>query len=93
LIIGERLYVDIGSVKGTSFGGSKFWVLIIDNFSSYCWSFFFKKKDKLKDKIVKLIKELKRENIQVNFLGLDDARENHALEKECKQQNLTIEFK
>jgi hypothetical protein len=39
------LYVDISSIKGTSFGGSKFWALIIDNFSSYCCSYFLKKKD------------------------------------------------
>jgi hypothetical protein len=86
------LYVDISSIKGTSFGGAKFWALIIDNFLSYCWSYFLKKKDELKDKVVELIKELKNENIQVKFLRLDDAEENHALEKECKQQNLAVKF-
>jgi hypothetical protein len=91
-MIRERLYVDISSIKGTSFGGSKFWVLIIDDFSSYCWSYFLKKMDESKDKLVKLIKELKNENIQVIFLSLDDARENYALEKECKQQNLAFKF-
>jgi hypothetical protein len=45
LIRGERLYVDISSIKGTSFGKAKFWALIIDDFSSYCWSYFLKKKD------------------------------------------------
>jgi hypothetical protein len=35
LIRGERLYVDISSIKETSFGGSKFWALIIDDFSNY----------------------------------------------------------
>jgi hypothetical protein len=44
-IRGERLYVDISSIKGTSFGETKFWALIIDDFSSYCWSYFLKKKD------------------------------------------------
>jgi hypothetical protein len=29
---GERLYVDISSIKAISFGGSKFWALIIDDF-------------------------------------------------------------
>jgi hypothetical protein len=28
----------------------------------------------------------------VRFLRLDDARENYALEKECKQQNLAVKF-
>jgi hypothetical protein len=39
-----------------------------------------------------LIKELKNENIQMKFLRLDDAGEKHALEKECKQQNLAVKF-
>jgi hypothetical protein len=59
-------------------------VLIIDDFSSHCWSYFLKKKDELKDKVVELIKELKNDNIQVKFLRIDDAVENYALEKECK---------
>jgi hypothetical protein len=59
LIRGERLYIDISSIKGTSFGGSKFWALIIDDFLSYCWSYFLKKMDDLKNKVVKLIKDLK----------------------------------
>jgi hypothetical protein len=53
---------------------------------------FFKKKDELKDKVVELIKELKNENIRVKFLRLDDAGENYALEKECKQQNLVVKL-
>jgi uncharacterized protein YqeY len=51
-----------------------------------------KKKDELKDKVVELIKELKNENIQVKFLRLDDAGENYALEKECKQKKLAVKF-
>jgi hypothetical protein len=79
-------------VKGTSFGGSKFWELIIDDFLSYCWSYFLKKKDESKDKAIELIKELKNDYVQVRFLRLDDAGENYALEKECKQQNLVVKF-
>jgi hypothetical protein len=86
------LYVDISSIKGTRFGGAKFWALIIDDFSIYCWSYFLKKKDELNDKVVELIKELKNENIQVKFLRLDDAGENHALETEYKPQNLAIKW-
>jgi hypothetical protein len=53
---------------------------------------FLNKKDYLKDKIIELIKELKNDNIQVRFLRFDDAGENYALEKECKQQNLAVKF-
>ena len=30
---GERLYIDISSIKKRSYGGSKFWVLIVDDFT------------------------------------------------------------
>jgi hypothetical protein len=53
---------------------------------------FLKKKDELEDKVVKLIKESKNENIQLKFLRLDNAGEDYALEKECKQQNLAVRF-
>jgi hypothetical protein len=80
-IRGERLYVDISSIKGNRFGGAKFWALMIDDLSFYCWRYFLKKKDKLKYKVVELNKELKNENIQVKFLRLDDAGENYALKR------------
>ena len=28
---GERLYVDISSIKGESYGGAKFWALVVDD--------------------------------------------------------------
>jgi hypothetical protein len=33
---GERLYVDISSIKERSFGGAKFWALIVDDYADYC---------------------------------------------------------
>jgi len=88
LIAGERLYVDISSNQGVSFGGSKFWALIVDDYSGYCWSYFMKTKSELKERVIDLIKELRN----VKYLRLDDAGENFALEKFCKQQNLQVKF-
>jgi hypothetical protein len=36
----ERVYLDISSIKDVSYGGSKFWVLIVDDYTNYCWSIF-----------------------------------------------------
>jgi hypothetical protein len=33
---GERLYVDISLMKERSIGGSKFWALIVDDYTDYC---------------------------------------------------------
>jgi hypothetical protein len=37
---GKEEVMDISSVRDLSIGGAKFWVLIIENYTDYCWSFF-----------------------------------------------------
>jgi hypothetical protein len=34
-ISGERLYVDISSIHGVSFGSAKFWALAVDDYLGY----------------------------------------------------------
>jgi len=34
---GGRLYIDISSIKGESFGDSRFWALVVDDFTDYFW--------------------------------------------------------
>jgi hypothetical protein len=48
---GERLYVDISSIKERIIGGPKFWALIVDDYTDCCWSFVLKNKSDLKVKI------------------------------------------
>jgi hypothetical protein len=67
-------------------------VLIIDGFLIYCWIYFLKKKDESKDKEIELIKKLKNENIKVNFLRLDNARENYVLEINESNKVLAVQF-
>jgi len=56
---GERLFIDISSVKTASYGGRKYWALIIDDASDYCWSYFSRAKKHLGDKVTNLIRDLK----------------------------------
>jgi hypothetical protein len=59
---GERLYVDISSIKERSFGGAKFWALIVNDYTDYFWSFVSEKKLDLKVKIKTLLIDLKISN-------------------------------
>lgn len=54
----ERLFIDIGSVKSTSFGNSKFWSMIVDDCTDFVWSYFLEKKSDLTTKVLPLILEL-----------------------------------
>ena len=55
-ILGERLYVDISSIKGKSRGGRKFWLLIADDATPKKWSFFLKSKDEQYRVLVNFVK-------------------------------------
>jgi hypothetical protein len=59
---GECLYVDISSIKERSFGGAKFWALIVDDHKDYCWSFVMKNKLDIKARIKTLLTYLKIAN-------------------------------
>ena len=80
-VAGERLFVDISSVKFPSFGGSKFWLLLMDDASSKTDSFFLKEKSELATVTVSHIRKLKKEGYNVKFIRLDNAGENKTLKK------------
>jgi hypothetical protein len=70
---GERVYLDISSVRDVSFGGAKFWVLIVDDYTDYCWSLFQKEKSELKEKMIALLTDLMafekyRDKYQIHLL-------------------------
>ena len=76
-----------------SFGRSKFWLLIVDDATDYCWSYFLKTKKQLSQEVRNLIKEIKkRDNKDVKYIRLDNAGENKKLERDCKNDGLGIKF-
>ena len=80
-ILGERLFFDISSPTTPTFGGKRHWLLVIDDYSNYCWSFFSSEKSDLTQKMLVLIKDLKTKyNLQVQQFQCDNAGENLALE-------------
>ena len=55
---GEQIFIDVSSMKMRSLGGSKFWVLIVNDFSVYMWGISFQKKSDLSKKIIPILKIL-----------------------------------
>lgn len=89
---GEKLHMDISSIKSRSFGGAKYWLLVIDEVTAYSFSFFLKRKSDTPDTVIKLIKHLKSKGKIVKTIRCDNAGENHCTEEMCKAQGLGIEF-
>jgi hypothetical protein len=71
----ERLNFDISSVKATKFGGSKFWLLIVDEFSNMCWSFFLQRKSELPKRMMELIRNLRTfQQIDIEHVCCENVR-------------------
>ena len=54
--------IDISSVKHESFGKSKFWLLVVDDCTDMCWSFFLQKKSELGQVMINHIRDLKEQH-------------------------------
>ena len=93
IVPGERLFVDISGIKGTSYGSSKFWLLVVDDATDYCWTFPLKKKSDLGATMMRLVKELlSKEGIMTRFVRCDNAGENYAFKRMCENEGIGIQF-
>ena len=74
---GERIAMDISSIKATSYGGSKYWLMVQDEFTGYIWSRFLKAKSDLPIEMFKLIHFIKKVfHIEIKNLRCDNSGEN-----------------
>ena len=55
---GERLFIDISAMNMKSLGRSKFWELVVYDFSNFIWRRFFQKKLDLSENIIPILKKL-----------------------------------
>lgn len=79
------MFIDIISSKAESYGGSKFWVLVLDDCTDMCLSLFVKRKSKMPKKVVDIVKKLRsymKYPIKHMFdkIWCDNVGENIALE-------------
>jgi hypothetical protein len=89
---GERLYFDVSSIKERIFGVAKFWALIVDDYTDYCWSFVIKNKLDIKARIKMLLTNLKIANRIVKFIRCDNAGENMTMKNDPEIKSFGIKF-
>ena len=90
---GERLFIDIAPMKHVSLGGSKYWLIVIDDCTNFVWSYFLKRKSETSKRVRELMKTLQSNHgINTRYIRCDNAGENETLEKDCKNEGLGVSF-
>ena len=88
---GERMYLDILSMRKPSLGRRLHWVMLVDEATKYKKSLVLKKKNEQVEPIIDWIKALKaRHKIQVKIIRCDNAGENKVLERESGKNELGL---
>jgi len=59
---GKRLFINISSTEHESYRKARFWLLVINNVTDFCWSFLLKLKSETEEVMISLIKELSNIN-------------------------------
>ena len=89
---------DISKGPGTNYGGSNFWVLIVDisGRSQMTWSYFLKEKSGMSDCMLKWINEMfnkgKLKKGMILRIRLDNSGENNAMQEKVKKDGLRINW-
>ena len=86
---GDRMYLDISSVRKPSMEGQKHWVMLVDEATKCKKSFFLKKENEQVEPIIDWIKALNvRHRIQVEMFKCDNAGKNTVLVRESDKNEL-----
>jgi hypothetical protein len=90
---GELFGSDITSSKSTSYGGNKFWVLVVDYATKMKWSFFIKKKSDQAQVLLQLAQDIKAKfNITIRRWRMDNAGENKTTEELFNKEQMGVVF-
>ena len=91
--VGDRMFMDISSIKYRSIGGAKYWVLFMDDNSGFLISKFLKQKSDLAREGLMLMKRLKDQyRIEIKIIRCDNAGENKKMDDACIEQRMGIKF-
>jgi len=83
--------LDIAGIKYISFGGNKYWVMLLDDCTDFVWSIFVPTKSGMVKPVLQLLKELKATyGLKIKFIRCDNAGENKSLEEACIAHNMEI---
>jgi hypothetical protein len=78
------------------YGVAKFWLLIQDEYTNYCWNYFLSAKSNLSAVVIQHIKTFQKEHDFIpKYVRLENAGENKTVQQEAENDpklNLICEF-
>ena len=83
--------MDTTSIKHTSFGGTKFWLGLLDDCTDYFISHSLQAKSQVPNKVLDTLQCLKTQNqLTPKYIRCDDAPENHKAEDLCIHSGFNV---
>ena len=90
---GERLFTDISGPYANSVIGSRYWIMVVDDYSRMKWSFFRKNKSDIGKALEGFLVLVSGLGYTTKYLRCDDAGENtRHLSDLCIRRGIKIEF-
>ena len=80
---GERIFVDIASIDGTTMGGSKFPLGVVDDATDVTRGKMLKSKREQTPKLMEFLRHMKQRGTPVKCVRCDNTGENKSLMNEC----------
>lgn len=89
---GERLFADAFGPYEATPSGSRFGLMVVDQFTSRKWLYIMKRKSESAHHVETLLTWLKGRQMDCKFLRLDPAGENKAMRSVCDKYGVQMEF-
>jgi hypothetical protein len=85
---GERLMIDISWIKTESVAKNRYWLLIMDECTSFVWSYFMKTKYEQVSIIINYIRKLHIDHkVKVKYICCDSSGENHDIQNYLRERS------
>ena len=89
---GKNVFLDLSSIKYKSLGGAKFWLLFVDEYTSFKKSYFLHTKNQVTEKGLEFIHLLQLNNIKVKVFRCDNAAENEKFKEKLIELSMDAGF-
>ena len=90
---GGKVFFYLSSIEYKSLEGAKFWLLFVDEYTSFKKSYFLCTKNQVTEKELEFIHLLQSNNIKVKVFSCDNAAENEKFKKKIIELSMDARFK